>query len=321
MVEDLCSAAPRLRTYEKVFSEMEEVDTAVAMLYRAVLEFFVEANAFIKRCNSRPKFAPLPEPIKLQSKLKEINDLKSNVEREAWAANVDLHYKWHEEIRETLTRVSVRPKGELPCRIVPYPTNPRFVGRDEVLKQMSIDLAISKPEQKSIAIHGMGGVGKTQIALKFIYGHMNDYPAVFWMNADSRAKLQSSFVDAAKKLRLEEEESQRDVESVSKALKSWMEGSRDEWLVVFDNADDLDILKPFWPSGNRGTIIITSRNHAATALTKKGALIKPLPVEDGENLFMSIISNAGDDEMSDEETSQWVKKVIEKLGRGRPFRK
>lgn len=313
MIENICTAAPRLRMYEKLFEGMEDVNAALAALYHATLSCIYEVNEYIKRYASRSRLRPIPEPFQVQSKLKEIEQLKESVEKEAWIANMDLHYKWHEEIKDTLSRVSVKPKGVLPCRIVPYPINTRFVGREDILRQMKMNLIISSPEQKSIAIHGMGGVGKTQIALKYIYDHLDQYPAIFWMNADSRAKLQSSFVEAAKKLELEDPASQKDAESTSKALKEWMAEAKEEWLVVFDNAEDLDILKPFWPTGNRGTIIITSRNPSAIILTKGGALVKPLSVNDGERLFMSIITQPGST-IHEEQEGEWVRKVIEKLG-------
>jgi hypothetical protein len=52
MLEELCTLAPKLRTYEKIFESMEGVEFAMISLYRSILEFFVEANAYIKRCSS-----------------------------------------------------------------------------------------------------------------------------------------------------------------------------------------------------------------------------------------------------------------------------
>jgi len=315
LIEGICVSAPRLETYERIFKEMEGVSTALLELYSGTLDCIYEVNEYIKRCKSRSRLKPLPEPFQVDKRLKEIDRLKKNVEDEAKAANMELHYKWHEEIKDTLSRVSMKPKAALPCRIVPYPVSTRFTGRKDVLEQMKTELNSSKSEQKSMAIHGMGGVGKTQIALKFVYDHYDSYSAIFWMAADSRQKLQSSFVEAAKKLELEEADSQRDAESVSKALKEWMEDATEEWLMLFDNADDLDVLKGFWPAGNRGTIIITSRNPSAVSLTKASALIKPFTVDDGERLFMSIINQPGSTVDQDDEEGEWVKKVIEKLGK------
>ncbi len=51
MLEQLCVLAPRLRRYEKIFENMEGVEFAMISLYRSILEFFVEANSYIKRCS------------------------------------------------------------------------------------------------------------------------------------------------------------------------------------------------------------------------------------------------------------------------------
>ncbi len=263
----------------------------------------------------RRKLGARPEPIRIRQYLEDVKKFKVLVESEAWTANVDLHYKWHEEIHEILSDVKIQPRDSIPCRIIPYPTNSRFVGRTDTLQLLKRNLAISKNNQSSFALHGMGGVGKTQIALKYIYDNLDHFPVIFWMNADSRAKLTQSFVEAAKRINIEAEDSHSDAEAVAQTLKTWLSECKEEWLIVFDNADNLNILKPFWPPSNRGTIILTSRDPSAAQVAKKGTLVKPLQPEEGVDLFLSLITSP-DTEHGDDytEDSDRIKDIVKLLG-------
>lgn len=312
---------------------MEGVEFAMISLYRSILEFFVEANAYIKRCSAcksrgfhskshskiklgTSKIGARPEPIRMRQGLEEMKKFKTLVEREAWTANVDLHYKWHEEIHEILSNVKIQPKTPMSCHIIPFPPNSRFVGQKDTLQLMKSNLAISKNDQSSFALYGMGGVGKTQIALKYIYDNLDQFPVIFWMNADSRAKLTQSFVEAAKRINIEPENSHRDAEAVAQTLKTWLSECKEEWLIVFDNADKLNVLKPLWPPSNRGTIIVTSRDPSAAQVAKKGALVRPLQPAEGVDLFLTLITPPDtENDDNDTEDSERIKDIVKLLGK------
>ena len=79
---------------------------------------------------------------------------------------------------------------------IPYPRNPYFTGREELLHRLAASLrtgetvGISQPQ----AVSGLGGVGKTQIALEYAYRYYQDYDAVLWTRADTQEALISGFV-------------------------------------------------------------------------------------------------------------------------------
>jgi hypothetical protein len=176
----------------------------------------------------------LPAPLKVQRCVKDIQKQKVVVEKEVSIANLVRQHQWHKEIHEILSQISLRPTPvtNLPCRIVPYAANPRFYGREDVLRELQANLAVSKPGQASFALYGLGGVGKTQIALKYIYDNLDRFPAVFWMQSDSHAKLSQSYVNAAKRLQLEPEDSQRDADAVAAVLKTWLGECHEQWLIA-----------------------------------------------------------------------------------------
>ena len=246
--------------------------------------------------------------------MKEIQKQKKLVEAEVFAANVILQNQRHKEIHSLLSKMQLKTSREdtLPCRIIPYPDNPHFHGRLETLEWIESHLSTSKAGQSSIALYGMGGVGKTQLALKYIYDHFDYFTVILWMQADSRAKLSESCVTAAKQLNLEPKDSDKDADAITSILKNWLGATSEKWLVVYDNADNLDVLKPFWPDGNEGCILITSRDPGAARVAKAGTHVKPLSADDAEALFLSLIQT--EDSKLDRPDPELVQECVKLLG-------
>ncbi|MDQ3440060.1 MAG: hypothetical protein M3478_06885, partial [Planctomycetota bacterium] len=67
---------------------------------------------------------------------------------------------------------------------VPYNRNPHFAGRDEDLNELHVSLGSREPNKKVAAIHGLGGVGKTQVAVEYAYRCAKDFQIVWWLSAD-----------------------------------------------------------------------------------------------------------------------------------------
>ncbi|KAJ8133393.1 hypothetical protein O1611_g240 [Lasiodiplodia mahajangana] len=317
MIYDLCDLAPRVRMWESLFDDMESPEAlkgAFLYFYRAVLDFFYEANQWIKSCPTGIlRHTPKPPPIRVRSCLENIRKANKIIEDRIPAATLDLQKSWHQKLVEMLGRGDPRLQAALPCRSIPYPDNPLFTGRAEVLNQMREAFLTACEGQLSFALYGMGGVGKSQIALKYLYDHLDKYPAVFWITADSREKLTQAYVEAAKQLKLEPQESQRDPEAVIQLFKTWLSDTDANWILVFDNADDLSVLKPLWPPTKRGTIIVTSRDPSSALMTKWKVQVKSMTDGEGSSLFRSILRTADGDLNEDVEPRQ-IQQVIELLG-------
>jgi len=77
------------------------------------------------------------------------------------------------------------PVPRNPDFVVPFPRNPDFVGRTDDLE--SLHAALRTRESVGIrptGLTGMGGIGKTQLAVEYVYRHRADYPGgIFWVNA------------------------------------------------------------------------------------------------------------------------------------------
>ena len=127
---------------------------------------------------------------------------------------------------------------------------------------------------RTFALCGPGGMGKTQIADRFVQANAKSYDAVFWLHADQTSKLAEGYSQIAVKLGLVEAGSTnaRDQVVCRELVKGWLakpmkkssaEMSEADWLIIFDNVDDPDTLNDFWPVDGTGSILVTSRNPLA----------------------------------------------------------
>ena len=142
---------------------------------------------------------------------------------------------------------------------IPYLRNPNFTGRDQVLKDLRNALTSGKPPAVPQAITGLGGVGKTQIAVEYAYRFASDYEIMWWIRAEEAATLTADFAALAVELKLTEEEVSEPGILV-KVVRRWLSQGPAPWLLIFDNAQTVKDIRDYIPPGNAGHVIITSRN-------------------------------------------------------------
>ena len=176
---------------------------------------------------------------------------------------------------------SERPKGKEPKSNVPYSRNPYFTGRDKKLEQIHETLLLNKTVALSqpVAVCGLGGVGKTQTAVEYTYRYRDEYEFVLWVKADSEDTIISDYVAVAKLLDLPVK-NDSDQNLVVSAVLNWFKNN-ENWLLVFDNADEPLVLKNFMPLNPKGHILLTSRAHLFDELdiTNQLEMDKMLPDE------------------------------------------
>ncbi|WP_410640777.1 FxSxx-COOH system tetratricopeptide repeat protein [Amycolatopsis sp. lyj-346] len=141
--------------------------------------------------------------------------------------------------------------GAVPAR------NPEFVGRRELLDHLAAGL---RPAGCAV-LHGPGGLGKTQIAVEYIYRQLRDHDLVWWVSAPQESQIRASLTELARQLRLPgAEETLTAVPAVLAALRAGKPYRR--WLLVFDAADHPESLLPFLPAGGPGRTLVTARDAA-----------------------------------------------------------
>jgi len=80
-----------------------------------------------------------------------------------------------------------------PAWTVTYRRNPDFTGREDLLESLRSELCSGSPAAVTQAIVGLGGVGKTQLAIEYAYRHAGQYEAVLWVGADGAGQAEANF--------------------------------------------------------------------------------------------------------------------------------
>ncbi|OJZ87092.1 hypothetical protein ASPFODRAFT_205968 [Aspergillus luchuensis CBS 106.47] len=173
-----------------------------------------------------------------------------------------------------------------PCFwMIPYTRNPGFVGRENILGQVMERIMPLGKVHSRVALYGLGGVGKTQIAIELAHQVHEAHPdaSVFWIHANSISRFQESYYHLIKECEIESPE---DKPQDLMLVKQWLEKQCKRWLLIIDNADEASLftsdgrqgqrastsnkqlqedscIVQFLPESPYGSILITTRNRAA----------------------------------------------------------
>ena len=96
----------------------------------------------------------------------------------------------------------VTEKPTFPIHEIAHPQNPNFTGREKFLQQVEQTLSTGQTTVVNQTIAGLGGVGKTQLALAYSYAHLADYDLIYWLSADSEPGLGEDLLALARRLKL-----------------------------------------------------------------------------------------------------------------------
>ena len=147
--------------------------------------------------------------------------------------------------------------GRLPGVWRVPPRNPRFTGRDGLLTELRRGLHAGEGALVVQALYGLGGVGKTQLAIEYAHRFATDYDLVWWLDAEQPVLIPEQLVRLAARLDLPLGATVAD--TVERLLAEVGRGRR--WLLVFDNAERPADIAAYRPDGD-GHVLITSRHPA-----------------------------------------------------------
>lgn len=161
---------------------------------------------------------------------------------------------------------------ELPIFEVPFPQKVTFTGRQHELDAIHEHFT---PKETTSAvpyvITGLGGMGKTQLAVQYAHRHRHEYDLVWWFRSEDSTLLGDDLRDLSLRLNL-------DIKTVAEQqiyinfVRGWFQKTDIKWLLIFDNAENPDELEPILPSGQTGHILITSRTPHWGHLAKRVSL-------------------------------------------------
>ncbi|KAJ7248842.1 P-loop containing nucleoside triphosphate hydrolase protein [Mycena haematopus] len=127
-----------------------------------------------------------------------------------------------------------------------------FHGRQDILERLQQYFSGVITEQRIYVLYGLGGIGKTQIVLKFIQQSRTHFSDIFLIDASTPSTIDASLKNISEL---------KGVGNTSKDTFRWLCSQQQQWLLLFDKADDPNLpLNDFLPKCNHGNIIITSRN-------------------------------------------------------------
>lgn len=205
---------------------------------------------------------------------------------------------------------TIPPVWRVPTR------NASFTGRNEVLEKLHDQLiGSSTAVVLPVALHGLGGVGKTQVAQEYAHRFMADYDLVWWISAEQRDLINPSLAELAPHLGVRPADSTAET---AEAVKETLRRGRpyERWLLIFDNAEEPGDVQDFFPGGP-GQVIVTSRNPAWSQVAEPLAIdvfsraesldhlqrrVRALPVADAD----LVADTLGDLPLAIEQAGAWL---------------
>ncbi|KAJ5547240.1 TPR repeat protein [Penicillium frequentans] len=146
----------------------------------------------------------------------------------------------------------------------PYISSELFIGRSSELDEISKILQPNHATQKQnrLVLGGMGGIGKTQLAINYAASVYESYSSVFWLNAASESALKDSFRFIARFIFDTQYLVISETEEIVRRTHQWLSDGRNPgWLLIFDNYDNPDNFKidNYYPPASHGAIMVTTR--------------------------------------------------------------
>jgi tetratricopeptide (TPR) repeat protein len=188
--------------------------------------------------------------------------------------------------RQKAAQPDAKPTDARPPWNVPAP-NPQFSGREDELARLRAMFA----ESAVVALYGIGGVGKTQLAIQFAHTAADDYEIVWWIPAEQPDQVDLRLAELAVGLGLIPQVADRSIDA-RKALGYLR--ARSDWLLVFDNAEDPAALRSWLPGGG-GHVLITSR------IASWHELATPFELQVLRRAGSAELLRRGRDDLSDDE--------------------
>jgi len=198
--------------------------------------------------------------------------------------------------------------------------NCHFVGREYLLEKLKQEIEKGKDSLNIIVLYGTGGMGKTQLALKYVYQQYGNYSAVFFVNTASIQTTILGFTQIMQRLverhgQISDDyahigrllgmagkldlaghftaTSEPEEQHVVSAVKKWFSApGNTNWLLVFDNLDDPDLvnIEEYIPLCNHGTVIITSRRRECMQQGRRGLEVQEMHHMESIQLLLSACS-------------------------------
>ena len=172
--------------------------------------------------------------------------------------------------------------------------NVNFTGREEILAALHDNLNTGRNTVLTQTITGLGGVGKTQIAVTYAHRYAGEYDLLWWVRAEEPAALTADYLELANRLNLPVKAKAEQTVIVN-AVNYWLKNTPRRWLLIFDNAGQPDQLAGLLPTGRNGQVLITSRDPGWQGLGHV-LPIAPFPPDEARQFLLRRAGTHSEDE-------------------------
>ena len=181
-------------------------------------------------------------------------------------------------------------KNEKTVKSLPYCRNGYFTGREKTLADLQGALLSKEAAHPIQVIAGLGGVGKTEIALEFCYRNLSRFHTVWWMPAEDTIGLDTAYkkLGDAKGILSGDE---KDADEIRETVRGWLENNPG-YLLIYDNVENTKALSPYLPREIPGSIIITSRDVKIAAGLEQEHQTVNIDVFDAPDAALFLVKRA-----------------------------
>ncbi|KAI6840937.1 hypothetical protein KC340_g1632 [Hortaea werneckii] len=315
MLDEMSLALPRFRSYEESLPMTPALERALTDVYAEITCFCARAVRFLRsaphRFLVRAGWSQFDGDFR--KTVKRLRTLSQVVDQEANTIRLKAESGRHVELVEAMESLGKSPHStEIDTfHYVPYNRSKQFFGRETELESMHEELSVAaKHRSRCVLLHGLGGIGKSRLAMEYIEQHRNDYGAVIWIPADNGVKVQQALVEVARQLQLVVID-ENDALQAQRKVSRWLSSLESRWLLVFDNVNDSQVLEVAPPLGSLGQLIVTSRDPTiGFGATSSKIQLQPFDQNHGMEAILNLLGKAS---ASDVERSS-ARDITEALG-------
>lgn len=192
----------------------------------------------------------------------------------------------HLNDQETRQLLEASLTGLAPYWYVPHRRNPFFTGRAEILDTLYTHLYPHRATTltQSCALYGLGGIGKTQLAVEYAHRHALEYQAIFWIDAESSETITRSFLQIERRLPSLSARQETNPQYAVDAVHRWLT-FHNNWLLIWDNVSDPELLQSFLPLTCQGAMLLTTSRQAIGTMAHM-LEVPPMPLDEGMQLLL-----------------------------------
>ncbi|KUJ22180.1 uncharacterized protein LY89DRAFT_778484 [Mollisia scopiformis] len=257
-------------------AELKECCVEIGVTFLSFLSFLFSVVKFMRNdiiytthgTSLEIEWAPLEQQFSSTSRhigevLSRIEMLSKFAERSSQASRTS-SVQEQPLLSSSLKQLSLSDEhARLPCVVLPAIRTSRYFDRVDLGQKIEEHFNEVGTEQsfRSLTIHGLGGVGKSIVALRYAENKLRkgELDALFWVQSEKLVSTKQSFTDIALRLRLPDAR-QGDHDQNLALVLNWLQQTHCRWLIVYDNAEFADLIRDFWPLASRGQALITTRN-------------------------------------------------------------